>query len=351
MKLPLEAAGPLYDAAAAFKELKCWNWLSNCHIFGVRNPENGEIGYCTVMGNGGEMYGMAVYLGTAGLETVLSLLRGEATKDLMFTQHCLMLSFDSRDELYPEEYAQIKALGLSFRGRASWPTFRLYEPGFAPWPVWEEGQARFLIQCLEQAAIVAREGQGNPDALLAGDWSTFLVRVPEKAENGGFSWSSRWMAPAAASAAADADSRSAAAGDAQAASPIDQVRIARLRKLPVREEQTWLTGIFFLPMPVKEAGKRPVYPQMLIMMDEASGMIIQTELREKSEWLLQGAELLPELLERLGFRPGRLVFADEGMARSWHGLLDALGIEVFLAEGLPLLESVLEEFMEHMGCS
>lgn len=349
MELSLKAARPLYEAAALFKELKCWNWLSNSHIFGVQNPENGEIGYCTVLGNGGEMYGMAVYLGTEGLDTILSLLRGVPKGDPMFTQHCLMLSFDSRDELYPEEYAQIKALGLSFRGRTSWPTFRLYEPGFGPWPVWEEGQARYLIQCLEQAAAVAREVQANPDALFDGDWETFLVRIPEKAENGAWTWSNRWLAPAAESGDAAADSRSAGEGDAQGASPIDEIRTARLRKLPVKEEQEWSAGVFFLPLPIKEAGKRPVYPQMLIIMDETSGMIVHTELREKNEWLLQGAELLPELLERLGFRPGKMVFADEGMARSWHGLLEALGTEVYLAERLPLLESVIEEFVGHMG--
>ncbi|OAS21351.1 DUF7309 domain-containing protein [Paenibacillus oryzisoli] len=131
----------LYEAAAAFKKAECWNYFENVHVFGVENPLNGDIGYCCIMGNGGELYGLAVYF---GLETLLGMLSGEEDIDPMFSQHCLMLLFDSRDELYPSELKQIKELGLKFRGANAWPTFRLYEPGFVPWPIQNEGDLTFL---------------------------------------------------------------------------------------------------------------------------------------------------------------------------------------------------------------
>ena len=36
----------LYGAAHVFKEAECWDWMSESDMFGVLNPENGEIGYC-----------------------------------------------------------------------------------------------------------------------------------------------------------------------------------------------------------------------------------------------------------------------------------------------------------------
>ena len=51
----------LYNAAIELKKLKPWEWMWDSEIFGVQNPETGEVGYCCVMGRGGEHYAMAVY--------------------------------------------------------------------------------------------------------------------------------------------------------------------------------------------------------------------------------------------------------------------------------------------------
>ncbi|WP_413405466.1 DUF6930 domain-containing protein [Paenibacillus amylolyticus] len=336
MKLLIEEARPLYEAANRFKQQASWQWLSNSHTFGVQDPESGQIGYCTVMGNGGEMYGMAVYLGTEGLNTLANLMQGYVTENPVFTQHCLLLSFNNRDELTSEEYKQLKALGYSYRGRNAWPTFHLYEPGYVPGPVRKAEDLRFFATCVEQAIEVASVVQSDPDQLFPSDQRLFLTRVPELSSDGqALTWSSQWVEP------------QPIVVEETASILIDEFQQARLRKLPCPPESFWEFGLSYLPTAIGDK-ERPYFPQIIVVTEPASGMIIHSAVAEQKRSFQQCAEELVDLLLQREYRPSRLILSRPELAQALLPLLTSIDIEVYTAEQLPMVEDVLQEMSQFL---
>lgn len=152
----------LYEAARMFKELAPWKWMEDPDVFGVENPETGETGYCCIMGALGEVLGLLVYLGSEGLALYEGLQSGKITiedEDLFARQNCLAVTFDDREMIDNKDLGIIKSLGLKFRGRQSWPSFRSHLPGFMPWYL-TGAEVRFLGLAIRQAMSVAERLRG-----------------------------------------------------------------------------------------------------------------------------------------------------------------------------------------------
>ena len=183
----------LFAAASAFRELGPWSWMTDSQVFGVKEPTKGEIAWCAVLGLKGEVFGLAAYLGTAGL----SIYRGTQTgkfgadsDEIRFGFPCLLASFEDRQGLEASDIALIRSLGLSFRGRNSWPQFRSHRRGWYPWRL-DGSEVAFLAAVLRQALVVCSRLRSEPDLLTPSHPQELLLRVI--AENG--VWGDRWMKP------------------------------------------------------------------------------------------------------------------------------------------------------------
>ena len=105
----------LYVQAIKFKEIAPWRWMWDSNLFGVKNPEDGEIGYCCVLGAAKEVFGLAVYKGCEGLDGYWKAVHHPGLMrqhDAIHLKKCLLLTFDNRSDLEKSDLQVIKELGL-----------------------------------------------------------------------------------------------------------------------------------------------------------------------------------------------------------------------------------------------
>jgi hypothetical protein len=331
----------LYQAALEFKEIEAWTWMYDSDVFGVQDPATGEIGYCCIMGHLGEMFALAVYLGSEGLESYMRVASGPSVDssealETMLTQKCLMASFGGREELMKEDRQVIKRLGLKFRGRTAWPLFRSYRPACHPWHLTAD-EARFLTLALQQAKGVCLRFREDPDLFEPPQDELWFVRVPEETEEG-LIWKDAWLEPDLLEDEYLPDV------------PVDELRLARLKKEAQFMDAIWEMDFFLSPSAVQEKrGDRPYYPYMTMTVDHRSGFIFGTDLASPGTYLEEFPGRFLALAERLKKLPTELWVIREDAYDLLEPLTSRLGVELYLVDELESLEEARIALGRFMG--
>lgn len=333
MQPSMEEWRELYEAGIAFRDVAPWQWMWDSNVFGVQDPESGQIGYCCVMGQLGEHFALAAYDGSEGLAGLWQMREAgpRAQRDpmaVLVLQQCLMASFEDRTMLHKRDLETIKALGLKFRGRNVWPQFRGYRPGYAPWFL-TAPEARFLTVCLRQGLDVGERFRQNPKLLPDPEpdpRGRYLVRVPEKR---GDEWV--WK---------DTIQRPAPVPPPQVAPPpLDEARLKRLRELPAARGVLQM-DYFYTGATIKEAeDERPWYPQILLAADATTGLILGTELVRTDEVPAALVKQLLDIIARMRQRPDRIEVRQEEARVILKPAADRLGTRVIRVRRMPAVDS------------
>lgn len=318
----------LYKAGVAFRDASPWLVLEENDLFGVRDPETGDMYYCCILGGGEELTGLNVYRGSRGLVGHWKI-QGQMDPDMieedpasaMLLQDCITASFVDREELMENDVAVIKELGLRFRGKGAWPQFMSYVPGFFPWQV-SGPEARVLTLALSQAVTVMREVQKDEDYLLPpAPTGHYLVRLQENGE-----WTERYERPVPYTP------------PSVTPAPVDAERIARLKELP--ETDGWAEfDHFYLPMPTFEDEKtRPFMPLGVVIADHSSSTVLTLDFIEPDAIAERLPERLMDAIEKAEALPARILAAREETFICLEPTANSLGIELFLIAELPAVE-------------
>ncbi|MBM2826028.1 MAG: hypothetical protein HW403_92 [Dehalococcoidia bacterium] len=325
----------MYEAALAFKAVEPWRWMYDSDMFGVQNPVDGEIGYCSALGNLGEVFALVVYPGTEGLESCNEFAAGELDGDgdeAIAILNCLMVAFEDRGELEKRDLEVIRDLGHKFRGRKEWPIFRSYRPGYAPWYLTGD-EVRFMTLALQQATEVCLRCEENKGILMAPQEDQLLVRLADK-DGEGYAWRDEWLAPEYPDE-----------GEDSLEPLIDELRVERARRAVTRKEGIWETDFFPTPIYIQE-GERPYYPRMFLWVDRSAGLILEFYLAPPSEGLTGFAESLLSAIEKSGSMPREIQVKRGEALALLSPLASLLGIRLSLRERLSLLEQAQQSLLE-----
>lgn len=126
----------LYDVATRIKQMKPWDFLWDMDLIGIQNGSEKDTVFYSVLGRGGECYGIAVYEGYEAFNQYLMLTMKDrlnlSAEYAMFNQTNLVCYWGNRDELTDKQRTVIKELGYKYRGKNQWLYFMSFEPGYYP---------------------------------------------------------------------------------------------------------------------------------------------------------------------------------------------------------------------------
>lgn len=318
----------LYDAAIRFKNRRCWDWMWDSDVFGVKHPVTEEIGYCCVMGKAGVHFGLAVYLGREGLGGYLKAQSGEissSSHDFLHLQKCLMASFEDRRLLEKADMSVVKELGLKSRGHNAWPLFRSYRPGYFPWYLTAE-EARYLTLCLAQVVGVSVRFRDDPKMLIPPDKNSHLVRVPIKSKRG-LSWRDEWLTPP------PLKKTQIIVG------PIDEENLEEIKAMFIRSHGVWEVDFFYFPEPVAEReDQRPFFPYVSLCADRESGMVLNSYLAKPAEFISEFPKRFLEFAASRKSLPEEILVKNEETLKLLRPIANKVGFRVRKVSKLKALE-------------
>jgi Domain of unknown function (DUF6930) len=331
----------LLETAAEFSQARCWEWMGDTNIFGVQNPDNGEVGYCCVMGNAGQLFGLAVYLGSQGLLSYEMAATGVLEPDdieLLSYLRCLMVDFEDRSALRAYDLELIKSSGLKFRGRKSWPRFSSYMPGYVPWKLTTE-EARFLTIAIRQALAVALRFKEDKALLDSPDpGEVFFVRVPVK-ESGALTWSDEWLEPATLDV------------ENYPLNGTEEVRLRRIARRISLRPGTWEIDVFLSSMIIgekTEPEERPSFGRVFLCVDHDSYAILDSLVASPADGLAGFRIHLIQLLETHLSAPENLLVRRREIFDLLQPVAEKLGFGLSLTASLTAVDQAQEALMEFL---
>lgn len=338
----IEENKKLYEIALQYKELSPWNWMWDSDVFGVQNPENGEIGYCCVLGRAGMEYGLLVYLGTEGLKAYL---KTQSRKfhpddmdslDSLHIQKCLNLFFEDRTHLTKRDLKIINTLGLEFRGPRSYPFFRSFEPGYFPWYLNRE-EVKYLTIVLQQVIGVCSRFKENPEMLKSPSPGKFFVRTVKK-EGDDLLWRDEWIEPSIKETVEIVESQ------------IDKEFIEEIKKKVSLRHQIWETDIFYSPFPIAKKNERPYFPHMFLWVDNKSGQILHHYIVEPTkQYSSEFIKQFLNLIQNIKVMPEKILVKKAQPLILLKPFASALGIKLEIVEELNMVKEArlyMREFFE-----
>jgi len=339
-KIELHVLRKLYGLMDEIFKMQPWEWIFEDDLFAVQDPDGGETAYISIMGELGEHRAVGAYIGALGLYSYWKMLDCEDNikPEMLLETPQLQASFEDRKLLEPEDVEIIRQLGLTYRGKQTWPMFRSYRQGYMPWFT-DDAENRFLEHILEQTIYVTERFMEDPDLFENVSDEKFFARIPETG-NGKLTWKDGTIAVPPPPQPADIRFK------------IDRDIIIKVLNMP-REDAVYEIDFFLFPSFFGPKGKRPIAAYMLLMVDKSSGIVLGHNLLQAEGGLEKMWGGIPQevcntlsVLENL---PAQVHVQSDLLFQLLPSMADALDIELVQVANLTSLEEAKTSLMQFMG--
>lgn len=246
---------------------------------------------------------LAAYLDLCGVRAE------ERWDDRMLVQDYIALAYADRDELDKEDYALIKELGRSYRGKKKWPQLRRVRPYRVPWDLSEEDIAELC------AALDVLNGSAQGTDVTEENIDAAPMTMPEAQLN-------------------------------------NEMITARFKRLEA-SDTVWDVTVQAFPFPThgEEETGAPCCPLMLMAVDEKTDQVLclAVETADKPECTsILAQEMLTEGIKG-GVRPRLVRCANKQAMQVLRGMFEALGVRVELQPMLPQLAEAFDSLLNFAG--
>ena len=123
----------LYEIATEIDKMKPWEYFWDMDIINLID----EDVYISILGRGGETYGISVYEGERGFDKFKMLASQQelniSPRMAMYMQDTLSCYWGAREELSKKQREIIKELGYKYRGRNQWLYFMSFKTNYLPY--------------------------------------------------------------------------------------------------------------------------------------------------------------------------------------------------------------------------
>lgn len=308
----------LIDAVIEFRKVSCWDWMYDSDIFAVQNPENGEIGYCSVLGCDSTVTGLIVFLGDAGFSTLMQMYTLDQidrdSLDFLFLSKYVLVTFEDHDELDDRDLEIYESLRYRFEGEKSWPRFRRRDPGYCPWYFSDE-DARFLKLAVEQALSISTRLIRDEITLFHPKEAEYILLRKAIRSGKRIRWEDSWYVPSP-----PLEPRALRAS-------VDGKKVRAIRTT-ADIRGSWEVDTFFAPLPTAGKDGRPFYPLLLMCVERESGLLIGTKAVHPGRCEIDVPGYLLDLMMEVGVVPRKLYLRKEKLSAILSPLASKLAVEI-----------------------
>lgn len=327
----------LYGLASELYGLRPWRILQEDNLIVVRDSVSGELCYCSVMGELGEVLSMHAYIGTEGLRQFRRIEAEEIANpgEFFATLHCVYVEFVRKAELTRQDRELLAALGHpQGRGLAS-PIFRTMRPGFLPWFVTAE-EARTLSECIRDVILVCAAVASQKKVKFWDQADTYpMVSRIEGSEPGYKVEMVKSILPPEP--------------------PVTPVRLPEETLRALRNRDWAMQGAMELNMTYSGAaigkkGERNSCAAIAIAADAGSGMVLAPEVTDSS--ITAGETLAKVFLKAIQTTralPQEVRVSNQRLKDSLAPLMESFGVAIRVVKKLPASERALSHLMGFMS--